>query len=28
MGNWRLDRERLAAVIALAAPRVSIADTR
>jgi hypothetical protein len=28
MGNWRLDRERLAAVIALAAPRVSLADTR
>jgi len=28
MGNWRLDRERLAAVIALAAPRVRLADTR
>jgi hypothetical protein len=28
MGNWRLDRERLAAVIAVAAPRVSITDTR
>jgi len=28
MGNWRLDHERLAAVIAVAAPRVCVFGTR